>query len=122
MPHLLTADLAATDRPDLREMACNACWYLLARGDAHTAHDLAADLHQHWRARLGNDNEQTQAITPYLAWALRDMGRHAEARELAEDTLTYFRRVLGEDHPDALTSANNLAIDLRALGEAGNDP
>ena len=25
--------------------------------------------------------------------------------------------MLGEDHPDTLTSANNLAIDLRALGE-----
>ena len=25
--------------------------------------------------------------------------------------------MLGEDHPDTLTSASNLAIDLRALGE-----
>ena len=25
--------------------------------------------------------------------------------------------MLGEDHPDTLTSANNLAIDLRALGD-----
>jgi hypothetical protein len=25
--------------------------------------------------------------------------------------------VLGEDHPDTLTSASNLAADLRALGE-----
>jgi hypothetical protein len=25
--------------------------------------------------------------------------------------------VLGDDHPDTLTSANNLATDLRALGE-----
>jgi hypothetical protein len=25
--------------------------------------------------------------------------------------------VLGEDHPDTLASANNLAIDLRELGE-----
>jgi hypothetical protein len=27
------------------------------------------------------------------------------------------RRVLGEDHPDTLWSANNLAADLRGLGE-----
>ena len=25
--------------------------------------------------------------------------------------------MLGEDHPDTLTSASNLAVDLRALGE-----
>ena len=41
----------------------------------------------------------------------------AGARELDEDTLARRRRVLGEDHPDTLTSANNLALDLYALGE-----
>jgi len=30
--------------------------------------------------------------------------------------------VLGADHPDTLTSANNLALDLRALGETGDGP
>ena len=44
MPHLLAADLAATGSPDLRWMACNACWYLLARGDTRTAHDLGRGL------------------------------------------------------------------------------
>ena len=41
------------------------------------------------------------------------------ARDLDQDTLDRRRRVLGDDHPDTLTSANNLAVDLRALGEAG---
>jgi len=27
------------------------------------------------------------------------------------------RRVLGEDHPHTLTTANNLALNLRALGD-----
>ena len=117
MPHLLSADLATTDSPGLRWMACNACFYLLARGDTGTAHDFAADLRQHWRDRLGEDHENTRATTLYVAWALRDMGRYAEARDLDEDTLARYRRVLGEDHPDTLTSANNLGIDLRDLGE-----
>jgi hypothetical protein len=118
MPHLLAADLAATGSPGVRWMARNACWYLLARGDTRTAHDLAADLREHWRARLGDDHENTRAAAAYLAWALRAMGRYAEARDLDQDTLTRYRRVLGEDHPDTLASADNLAADLRALGEA----
>ena len=61
MPHLLAADLAATDSSALRWMACNACWYLLARGDTRAAHDLAADLRRHWRDRLGDDDENTLA-------------------------------------------------------------
>jgi hypothetical protein len=62
-------------------MACSACWYLLARGDTYSAHDLAADLRQHWRDRLGDDHEQTRATATYLAWVFRNMGRYAEARE-----------------------------------------
>jgi hypothetical protein len=122
MPHLLAADLAATGNPELRGMACNACWYLLARGDTRTAHDLVADLRQHWRDRLGDDHENTQTAAHYLAWALQNLGRYAEARELDEDTLARYRRVLGEDHPSTLTSASNLAADLRVLGEADSDP
>ncbi len=117
MPHLLAADLAATGSPGLRWMACNACWYLLARGDTRTGRDLAADLRQHWGGRLGEDHENTRAAAHYLAWALRNMGRYAEARGLDEDTLARYRRVLGDDHPSTLRSANSLAIDLRGLGE-----
>ena len=39
------------------------------------------------------------------------------ARDLDHDTLARRRRILGHDHPDTLHSADNLAIDLRALGE-----
>jgi len=115
MPHVLAADLAATGSPGLRWVACNACWYLLARGDTRTAHNLATDLRQHWRDRLGDDHEHTLAAAAYLAWALRAMGRYAEARELDEDTLTRERRLFGEDHANTLTLANNLANDLRNL-------
>lgn len=117
MPHLLAADLAATECPRLRAMACDACRYLMARGDIRTAHDLTADLLEHWRTRLGDDHEHTMATASYLAWALRAMGRYAEARDLAQDTLARRRRVLGEDHPSMLSSASDFAADLRALGE-----
>ena len=117
MPHLLAADLAATASPGLRWMACHACWYLLVRGDVRTAYDLAADLQQQWRDRLGDDHEHTRAASNYLAWALREMGRYAEARDLDQETLAYRRRALGDDDPSTLASANNLAVDLRNLSE-----
>jgi Tetratricopeptide repeat/NB-ARC domain len=117
MPHLLAADLAATSNPDLRSMAIDACWYLLSRGDTRIAHDLAADLRQRWSDRLGEDDEDTQAITAQVARALAEMARYAEARDLLRDILDRSRRVLGPDHPSTLTSAGNLAIALRRLGE-----
>jgi len=45
------------------------------------------------------------------------LGEVQGARDLDQDTLDRRRRVLRDDHPDTLTSANNLAKDLRALGD-----
>ena len=117
MPHVLAADLAATDSPALRELARYACWYLIERGDARTAYDLVNSLRQQWRERLGEDHQHALTAAHYLAWTLLEMGRYAESRDLNRDTLIRRRRVLGEDHPDALNSAHNLAISLRKLGE-----
>ena len=117
IPHLLAAALAATGNSGLRWMACDACWYLLSRGDTRTAHDLARNLHQHWRHRLGDDEETVRSAGQFLGWALQNMGRYAEARDLHQDILDRTRRVLGEDHRNTLVYANELAIDLRHLGE-----
>jgi transcriptional regulator with XRE-family HTH domain len=117
-PHVLAADLAATESPALRELARHTCWYLIERGDTRTAHDLASGLHQQWRDRLGDDHEHTLMAAHYLAWTLLEMGRYAESRDLNQDTLARRRRVLGQDHPDTLYSAHNLAISLRKLGDA----
>jgi transcriptional regulator with XRE-family HTH domain len=117
MPHLLAADLAATDNPALREMVRRACWYLIERGDARTPRDLMSNLRQRWRDRLGEDHPHTLMAAHYLAWALLEMGRYTESRDLNQDTLARRRRVLGEDHPDTLHSAHNLALVLRLLGE-----
>ena len=117
MPHLLAADLAATENEALRWMACNACWYLLARGDTHPAYDLATDLRQHWRDRLGDDHEHVLTIVEDIAHVFRDMGRYTEARDLHQDVLDRSRRILGADDPRTLNAANNFVNDLRFLGE-----
>lgn len=39
MPHLLAANLAATENPKLRWMGCNASGYLLSRGNLLTGYD-----------------------------------------------------------------------------------
>jgi hypothetical protein len=44
---------------------------------------------------------------------LRSLGEHQRARQIQHDTLTRLHDVLGADHPDTLTSAHNLAADLR---------
>jgi hypothetical protein len=70
IPHLLAADLAGTGNPGLRKMACNACGYLLNRGDAFAAHDLASELRRQWREQRGDDDEHAMSAASHLAWAL----------------------------------------------------
>jgi hypothetical protein len=117
LPHLLALDPATTRGTSVRGLADHAAWYLLQRGDARTAHDLANGMCRQWHDIFGPDDASTLAAAHALAAALHDMGRYGEARQLFEDTLARRRRVLGEDHPRTLASATNLATCLRALGE-----
>lgn len=68
--------------PGLRRAACNTGGYLLARGDARTAHELAGNLRQQWCERLGDSHENTLMATTLLASTLQALGRYTGARDL----------------------------------------
>jgi hypothetical protein len=97
LPHLRAVDLGGTDNDALRTHACDAIWYLLRRGDTHTGHQLAHQLHHAWTTRLGPDDSHTLRVANHLAVAWYSLGRYQQARELDEDTLDRSRRVLGPD-------------------------
>ena len=118
MPHILAADLGMTADPGLRALACQANWYLQARGDQSSSRDLSRNIYRQWVKRLGNDHPDTLSMAIVLGMALLNLGDAQAARELDEDTLARSRRVLGDDHPHALRAATNLGNDLRRLGEA----
>jgi tetratricopeptide (TPR) repeat protein len=117
LPHILAIDPAASSDADLRDLAHQASWYLLMRGDVRSGHDLARRLHQRWQQQLGSDDHHTLQAANSLATAHHLMGQYDDARRLNEDTLARKRRVLGEDHLGTLASANNLAIALDQLGD-----
>ena len=117
MPHILAIDPAASSDPDVRVLALDAAWYLLQRGDTHGGYDLARHLHQGWTRQLGSDDTFILGAANSIAVALWQQGQYIEPRGINEDILARHRRVLGEDHPNTLTSANNLGVHLRALGE-----
>ncbi|MGW7355740.1 tetratricopeptide repeat protein [Streptomyces sp. NPDC054802] len=117
IPHLLALGPTDLTTAAARYAVCDACWYLMDRGNAPTALPRLQDLHDTWTHHLGPDHEHTLWAANYLARAYNDTQQHGRARDLDQDTLARRRRVLGEDHPDTLTTANNLAIDLAALGE-----
>jgi tetratricopeptide (TPR) repeat protein len=119
LPHLLFLDPSVSDSQELRSLAVDTAWYLTQRADAHGAYEIARQLYERWRERLGPDDESTLRAANALAEALRAMGRYAQSRQLDEDTLARRRGVLGENHPDTLTCASNLAMDLAGLGEYG---
>ncbi|MGH3915474.1 MAG: FxSxx-COOH system tetratricopeptide repeat protein [Pseudonocardiaceae bacterium] len=116
LPHLLATDPATGSRPDLRELACRAAWYLGDRGESHPARNLAEHLHRQWKERLGPDDRHTLRAAYILGRLLLNVGPYPQARQLGEDTLARCRRVLGDDHPDTLQAAHTLATCLHVLG------
>ncbi|MFF3864208.1 FxSxx-COOH system tetratricopeptide repeat protein [Micromonospora sp. NPDC001898] len=117
LPHLLAADPASTDNPDLRDLACRAIVFLIVRGDARPAQQLANHLYEQWRHTLGPDHSHTLKAVTELVWAYRDLGELKQLRSLIEDTLTRQRLTLGEDHPDTLRSISYLAVILDMRGD-----
>jgi len=116
LPHLLALDPGASTSA-LHGLADNAAWYLINRGMARDARDLAGSLYESRLTQDGPNHQRTLDSASTLASVLSETGRHSEGRDLDEDVLARRRQVLGEDHPDTLSSANNLAVDLTGLGE-----
>jgi tetratricopeptide (TPR) repeat protein len=117
LPHLLSLEPGDTSDPRLRDLAFDAGWYLLRRGDFRAAHDLASHLHERWRARLGPDHPAALMAANTLGTALRGLGDYAKAALLDRESLERERRLHGDDAPNTLVSATNLATDLFNTGD-----
>ncbi|GIE29590.1 ATP-binding protein [Actinoplanes italicus] len=117
LPHVLAVGPAHTSSPVLRQCVREAIVYLINRGDAGPAGQLAENLHAEWAARLGPDHRDTLGVAGEVLWALRDLGEYGRLRPLVDDTLTRQIKTLGEDHPDTLRSAADLSIVLDVLGD-----
>jgi Tetratricopeptide repeat len=118
LPHVLAVEPADSDNPRLQRIAERGAWYLVCRGEFLAAHDLARRLHERWWESLGPDEGITLRAATTVAAALHMLGEYAAARALQEDVLARRRRVLGADHADTQQTDRNLALTLRALGEA----
>ncbi|GAA2624637.1 FxSxx-COOH system tetratricopeptide repeat protein [Paractinoplanes durhamensis] len=116
LPHLLAVDPARTDDPALRECVRDAVVYLINRGDSRPAQQLAENLYEEWKERLGADHRDTLRAATELVWALRDLGEYGRLRTLTDDTLNRQIKTLGPDDPDTLRSAADHAVVLSALG------
>jgi tetratricopeptide (TPR) repeat protein len=116
LPHLQAADVVTTDDAELRQVVCEAVWYLLRSGASEAALSLAQAVHEGWGVRYGDDDPLTLRAADAVAQAYRDLGRFTKACEVDEDTLERRRRVFGDDHAETLAAAHNLAIDHHALG------
>jgi hypothetical protein len=117
LPHLLFLEPASSKSIAISDMVCNASWYLVRRGEFRAGHDLARQVYDSWRARLGPDDPDTLKAGNALAAALRGMGQIAQASVVDRDNLDRERRLHGDDAPNTLVSATNLATDLFIAGD-----
>jgi hypothetical protein len=118
LPHLLAVEPASvTDQAGMCDLACDATWYLHARGDHEAGLQLARRLFESWQESLGPDDANTFRAADSLVQAYRDLGFLSDARKLDEHILERRREVIGDYHLDTLASAHNVAMNSRAGGE-----
>jgi hypothetical protein len=115
LPHVRALDPAASQSTELRATAQRCAWYLVKRGDADGAYELARNLHERSREQLGEQHPDTIRSEVIIAQALRDLERFYEAHLIDERVLAWRRETLGMDDPETLSSAGNLAVDLAEM-------
>jgi tetratricopeptide (TPR) repeat protein len=90
----------------LARQRANLLW---ARGAYRQAYELRKPTLDRMRSVLGEEHEETLAMTNGYGADLRARGDFAESLALYEDTLPRHKRVFGEEHPQTFNIASNLA-------------
>ena len=116
-PHMTASQARACSEPEARRLLIDRVRYRWKRGDFPGAKQLAEELLQEWRVRLGEDDAQYLYLRGQLANVFRSQGLFMEARAINEDLLRRQRDLLGPSHPYTYITTSGLASDLAALGE-----
>jgi len=116
LPHALAINPAQLTTGGGRYVVRRGCWYLMDRGQTHTARDHLQRLYDTCLQQQGPDHDDTLWAANDLARAYADTQDHERACALDEDTLQRRRHLYGDNHPDLLASVNNLAVRQWALG------
>ncbi|MFI6409314.1 FxSxx-COOH system tetratricopeptide repeat protein [Streptomyces sp. NPDC050548] len=117
IPHLFAIVPSDFLTDEGRDAVCQACWYLMDRGQAPLVLPRLQSMHECWRRQLGPGHHDTLWVAQCLARACSEVGDATLARSLEEEILERRRQTLGPDHRDTLGVASNLAIRLAAMGE-----
>jgi tetratricopeptide (TPR) repeat protein len=115
-PHLTASEARYCTEPETRRLLIDRVRYRWKRGDFPGAGQLAGELLDDWRERLGEDDIQYLYLRGQLANVLRSQGRFVEARAINEELLARQRELLGPTHPYTYITTSSLASDLAALG------
>lgn len=117
LPHVGQAALSECDDAWGRQLLINLMAYLYRWGDHDGAVQLAEQVLQIWRTKLGPQDRQTLDVAGRLGYYYWIIGRYAEAAAINRETLSIRREVDGENAEETLSIQIAVAADLRAAGE-----
>ncbi|KAJ7695896.1 P-loop containing nucleoside triphosphate hydrolase protein [Mycena metata] len=116
LPHIILLKFVNPDgiadfRSEISKIYYNA-------GKFQDAQDMAEQVLEKSRFRLGEDNPNTLVAMGNLALTYSDLGEFQKAMELQVLVLEKRTKLLGEDHPDTLLAMGDLASTYSHLGES----
>jgi len=117
LPHVVASNAMECEDAWARQLVLDVIEFYYYWGDNVSCRDLARNVVEDWRARLGPNDRQTLKAARWLGFVQRMLGEFAEAATINADCLARLRERFGPSDEESLDAMNMVAADLRAAGD-----
>lgn len=114
--HLIASRAWACEDDWVRDVVLNLIKFYYYWGDYRSGHDLAQEVVDDWRDRLGADHPQTLNAAKLLGFYWSLMGRFDEAAAIQQETLQLYLQTLGPEDEGTIDSMGMVAHARRVSG------
>ncbi|WP_051807270.1 FxSxx-COOH system tetratricopeptide repeat protein [Actinoplanes subtropicus] len=115
--HLIASRAWACEDDWARDVVINLVKFYYYWGDYRTGHDLAQQVVDDWRVRLGTDHPQTLTAAKLLGYYWSLLGRFDEAAAIQQQTLQLYLRTLGPEDEGTIDAMSMVAYARRVAGQ-----
>ncbi|MCY1138144.1 FxSxx-COOH system tetratricopeptide repeat protein [Actinoplanes sp. Pm04-4] len=114
--HLINSRSWACEDDWARDVVSSLVKFYFYWGDYGTGRDLAQEVLEDWRTRLGTDHRQTLSTAKLLGYYWWVLGEFESAADIQRETLQLYQSTAGAEDEDTIDAMGMVASTLRVSG------
>ncbi|WP_433364706.1 FxSxx-COOH system tetratricopeptide repeat protein [Actinoplanes sp. CA-142083] len=115
--HLIASQAWACEDDWARDVVINLVRFYFYWGDYGTGRDLARQVVDDWRVRLGAEHPQTLSAAKWLGYYWWVLGNFADSAAIQRETLQIYLDSFGPDDEGTIDAMRMVAMSLRVSGD-----